>query len=61
MSSIESIATPTLPTSPSAIGASESWPICVGRSKATDRPIVPLAMSSLYRWLDSCALPKPAY
>lgn len=47
MSSTESIATPTLPTSPDAIGASESWPIWVGRSKATDRPIVPLAISCL--------------
>ncbi|CAM5706178.1 hypothetical protein SFUMM280S_01575 [Streptomyces fumanus] len=61
MSSIESIATPTLPTSPCAIGASESWPIWVGRSKATDRPMVPLAMSCLYRALDSVAVPKPAY
>lgn len=47
MSSMESIATPTLPTSPDAISASESWPIWVGRSKATDRPVVPLAMSCL--------------
>lgn len=47
MSSMESMATPTLPTSPLAIGASESWPIWVGRSKATDRPMVPLAMSCL--------------
>ena len=39
MSSIESIATPTLPTSPSAVGSSESYPICVGRSKATDSPV----------------------
>ena len=38
MSSIESMATPTLPTSPRACGASESYPIWVGRSKATDRP-----------------------
>jgi hypothetical protein len=45
MSSIESMATPTLPTSPCAISASESWPIWVGRSKATDRPPVPLATS----------------
>ncbi|CAM5730276.1 hypothetical protein SALBM311S_00437 [Streptomyces alboniger] len=45
MSSTESIATPTLPTSPLAIGASESWPIWVGRSKATDRPVVPWAIS----------------
>jgi hypothetical protein len=41
MSSIESMATPTLPTSPCASTASESMPICVGRSNATDRPIVP--------------------
>ncbi len=41
MSSTESMATPTLPTSPCASGASESMPICVGRSKATDSPIVP--------------------
>ncbi len=41
MSSSESIATPTLPTSPLARGWSESRPICVGRSKATDRPVVP--------------------
>ena len=45
MSSIESIATPTLPTSPRATGASESYPIWVGRSKATDRPVVPAAIS----------------
>lgn len=45
MSSIESIATPTLPTSPWASRASESWPIWVGRSKATDRPVVPWAIS----------------
>ena len=45
MSSIESIATPTLPTSPDATGASESYPICVGRSKATDRPWVPASIS----------------
>ena len=46
MSSIESIATPTLPTSPEASGASESIPIWVGRSKATDSPVVPCAISS---------------
>jgi hypothetical protein len=45
MSSIESIATPTLPTSPCAIGASESCPIWVGRSKATDSPVVPASIS----------------
>src|SRR5690348_17628882 len=36
--SSESIATPTLPTSPRASGESESMPICVGRSNATERP-----------------------
>ena len=41
MSSMESIATPVLPTSPSARGWSESSPICVGRSNATDRPVCP--------------------
>src|SRR5439155_20173802 len=34
MSSSESMATPTLPTSPRARAWSESRPICVGRSKA---------------------------
>ncbi len=37
MSSMESIATPTLPTSPAASGWSESKPIWVGRSNATDK------------------------
>ena len=41
MSSSESMATPTLPTSPLAMGSSESYPICVGRSKATERPVWP--------------------
>jgi hypothetical protein len=45
MSATESIATPTFPTSPRAAGASESYPIWVGRSKATDSPVVPAAMS----------------
>src|SRR5215472_7924625 len=61
MSSMESIATPTLPTSPLACGASESKPICVGRSKATDKPVVPAAMSCLYLRLESAAVEKPAY
>ena len=47
MSSIESIATPTLPTSPWAMAESESWPIWVGRSKATESPPVPCATSCL--------------
>ena len=46
MSSRESIATPTLPTSLAANGASESMPIWVGRSKATDSPVVPWLISS---------------
>ena len=37
------IGTPTLPTSPAAIGESGSYPVCVGRSKATDNPVCPLA------------------
>ena len=41
MSSIVSIATPTRPTSPAASGASESYPICVGRSKAMLSPLTP--------------------
>jgi hypothetical protein len=41
MSSRVAIATPTLPTSPRAAAASESNPICVGRSKATERPVCP--------------------
>jgi hypothetical protein len=43
MSSIESIATPTRPTSPAASAWSESYPICVGKSKATLRPLTPWA------------------
>ena len=39
MSSSESIATPTRPTSPEAIEASESYPIWVGRSNATESPV----------------------
>ena len=41
MSSTVSIATPTRPTSPGARGESESMPICVGRSNATERPVWP--------------------
>ena len=46
MSSTQSMATPTFPTSPCAIGASESYPIWVGRSKATESPVVPASISS---------------
>jgi len=35
--------TPTLPTSPRASGWSGSYPVWVGRSKAMDRPVCPLA------------------
>ena len=61
MSSIESIATPTLPTSPWAMGSSLSYPIWVGRSKATLSPPVPALTSWWYRSLDSFAVPNPAY
>ena len=39
MSCRESMATPQRPTSPSLTGASESYPIRVGISKATDKPV----------------------
>jgi len=41
MSASESIATPQWPTSPRDVTASESWPISVGMSKATERPVWP--------------------
>ena len=41
MSAAESIATPQWPTSPSAFGSSESRPISVGMSKATESPPPP--------------------
>ena len=61
MSFRELVATPTLPTSPRAIMWSLSYPICVGRSKATLRPVCPWPMRNLYLSLDSLAVPKPAY
>src|ERR1700683_3051400 len=61
ISSIESIATPTLPTPPRAYGESESYPICVGKSNATESPAVPCASRNLYRRLLSSASPIPAY
>jgi len=60
-SSTVSIATPARPTSPSAIAWSESRPIWVGRSKATDSPVCPAFSSSRNRLLVSAAVPKPAY
>jgi hypothetical protein len=35
--------TPTLPTSPWASGSSGSYPVWVGRSNATERPVWPFA------------------
>ena len=43
MSSTESIATPALPTSPVTLGWSESYPLCVAKSNATERPFCPAA------------------
>ena len=60
MSSTESTATPQRPTSPSACGESESWPMRVGMSNATDSPIWPWASRNRYRSLVSRALPNPA-
>ena len=61
MSSRESMATPTFPTSPKESWWSESRPIWVGRSKATERPVWPFSVRYLKRRLVSAAVPKPAY
>ena len=61
MSSSESMATPTRPTSPSARGSSESIPNWVGRSNAIDSPGAPLARRYRKRALVSSAVAKPAY
>ena len=61
MSSTVSMATPTRPTSPLARGESESMPICVGRSKATERPVCPASSNNRKRSLVERAVPKPAY
>jgi hypothetical protein len=61
MSSTVSMATPTRPTSPTARGESESIPICVGRSKATESPVWPAARRCRKRAFVSAAVPKPAY
>ena len=60
MSASVSMATPHRPTSPSAIGSSESRPSSVGMSNAVDRPSPPALMISLKRQLVSSAVPKPA-
>ena len=56
MSAMWLIGTPTLPTSPVAIGSSESYPVCVGRSKATLRPVCPLARLVRYSLLAAYGL-----
>ena len=60
MSRRESMATPQRPTSPSAMGASESSPSRVGMSNAVERPSPPDRMISLNRQFVSSAVPKPA-
>ncbi len=60
MSRAESIATPQWPTSPRASGSSESRPIRVGMSNATDSPPPPAARMSRNRPLVCSALPNPA-
>ena len=59
MSAAESMATPQCPTSPRALGSSESRPISVGMSNATDSPVPPAPSSILYRSLVCRALPNP--
>jgi hypothetical protein len=59
-SSSESAATPHRPTSPSARGSSESKPIRVGMSKATDSPVWPRSSSTRKRSFVSAGVPYPA-
>ncbi len=60
-SDAESIDTPTRPTSPAARASSESRPICVGRSNATDSAACPWPIRNRNRRLVSSPVPKPAY
>src|SRR5215217_7430802 len=60
MSSRESTATPSTPTSPKDMDESESRPMRVGMSKATERPFWPCSRRYLNRLLVSSAEPKPA-
>ena len=60
-SDAESTATPTRPTSPAARGSSESRPIWVGRSNATDSAAWPSPIRNRKRRLVSSPVPKPAY
>ena len=53
--------TPTLPTSPRASLVSGSYPVWVGRSNATDRPVCPLSRLRWYSALDASAELWPAY
>ncbi len=52
--------TPTRPTSPRASTWSGSYPVWVGRSKATDSPVWPLARLRRYSSLDASAVECPA-
>jgi len=61
MSASVSTAMPTRPTSPSAMGSSESRPHWVGRSKATFSPVCPRSMRKRNRSRVSAAVPKPEY
>ena len=61
ISSIVDIGTPTFPTSPSAIIWSESYPICVGKSNAIERPDTPFSIRYLYLLFDSAAEVIPLY
>ncbi len=56
----ESVATPHRPTSPSERGSSESRPMSVGMSNATDRPPWPCFSRKWYRAFVSSGVPKPA-
>src|SRR5579862_5638479 len=60
MSASELIATPHFPTSPSDKGWSESYPINVGKSKATEGPVCPWEGKYRNLRLVSSAAPKPA-
>ena len=60
MSDTVSMATPSLPTSPSANSWSESYPVRVGWSKSVLMPVCPRSSRKRYRWLVALAVPKPA-
>ncbi len=60
MSASESTATPQRPTSPRHSGSSESRPMRVGRSNATDSPSPPWDRMSRNRSLVSTGVPNPA-